>query len=158
MKKILLAIASVLVGGGALLVCLFVYVTFSIFENSEPGFWVDDPKNWERAMGYEQPENVIVVHSQYWQSEHFSNEYEFFFKIQADASYKELLLSEGNVVEAEGLAIENLASPQKGNIPQWFVSGNAEQYNIYVFDYAPENFRVFIDKESGEIYLADSQY
>jgi hypothetical protein len=38
------------------------------------GIWEDDPKNWKRAWGYSKPEEVVMPHSWYWRSPHWTRE------------------------------------------------------------------------------------
>lgn len=55
--------------------------------NPDAGAWMDDPKNWSRAFGQDLPAGVNVIHSYYWESDHFTYEYGCYFEIEASPEW-----------------------------------------------------------------------
>ena len=42
--------------------------------------------------------------------------------------------------------------------PSWFIPKPVEQYEVWVYADNPQsNFKIFIDKQSGDIFLSDFQ-
>ena len=46
------------------------------------GTWEDDPKNWKRAWGSSKPDEVVMPHSWYWRSPHWSREEAYGFQFR----------------------------------------------------------------------------
>jgi hypothetical protein len=122
------------------------------------GTWEDDPKNWGRAFDSIQPPDVTVVHSKYWRSPHWSYEFEYFFEIVPSAELKQQLFSDNSLRQLVGAE----ASKAQAGVPHgslsWFVPESSAGYEVWVFADDPRSrFMVFIDKESGHLFMTDSQ-
>jgi len=46
------------------------------------GRWEDDPGHWRRAWGYSKPPDVVIIHSWYWRSAHWTREEAYFFQFK----------------------------------------------------------------------------
>ena len=66
------------------------------------GEWDDDPKNWGRAFRSEKPAEVVVVHSRFVQTPHWSYEFAYFFEIEPDAALREQLFAENELTRLTG--------------------------------------------------------
>ena len=122
------------------------------------GEWEDDPDNWRRAFQSEQPPDVSVVHSWYWRSPHWSDEFQYFFEVVLTAELEEQLFTENRLRQLVG----EEAAAAKGRYfvqpPAWFAPKSVSEYEVWVFADEPRrNFTVFIDKASGNLFLTDYQ-
>lgn len=117
------------------------------------GTWVDDDQNFNRVFGFAKPQDVIVLHSFYWKSSHWSTEYRYFIALRAPSQF------------AEGLTRVSLATPRTpdettvnscGDKPQWFVPGPLTNYESWI----PKNndrYRMFRDKADGTLFVCDER-
>jgi hypothetical protein len=122
------------------------------------GTWDDDPHNWTRAFNSEKPNDVNVIHSKYWRSSYWTNEYQSFFEIENNEKLRAQLFSENSFIIIEDKEAEKAMLNYFGKKPEWFIPGKTADYNIYVYEKQLRgNFRVYINKRSGKIYLTDYQ-
>ena len=122
------------------------------------GTWEDDPKNWQRAFHTQKPDNVVVLHSKYYRSPHFTYEFQYFFEIEQNDLLEEQLFTQNELVkiEDEEHAKEEATSGVLVNAPEWFVPKKLRQYDMWRFKDEPQrNFRVFIDRQTGNLFLTD---
>ena len=93
------------------------------------GNWEDDPKNWKRAWGYSKPHDVVMPHSWYWRSPHWSREEAYFFQFRWHEELFNQFVANNNMSRSES---SREASPdycfQK---PSWFVPKDASAYDIW---------------------------
>ena len=118
------------------------------------GTWDDDPANWGRVFGGDKPDSVVVVHSHYWRSPHFTMEFEYFFEIAKDDEFQARFFRMNELVRLEGAKAEPRHFGEK---PAWFLPKPLGSYEVWTFAERPQNFRLFIDRETGEIFLTDYQ-
>ena len=122
------------------------------------GMWTDDPDNWKRAFRSQKPEDVVVLHSWYWRSSHFTYEFRYYFKIEANEGLEKQLLTENDFILMEDVDTWDVTRVFS-EAPDWFVEKPIQNYEVYRYrDEVNSNLLVFIDKESREIYLTDYQY
>lgn len=123
------------------------------------GTWENDPKNWGRAFESRKPPDMIVLHSKYWRSPHWSYEFEYYFAIAPNARLKEQLFTENKLKQITGDKSKEIAKEKiLYNVPAWFAPGDLTAYDVWVFAEEPDrNFIVLINKESGTLYLSDHQ-
>ena len=122
------------------------------------GTWEDDPGNWERAFNSSRPPDVVVVHSRYWRSPHWSHEFEYFLEIVPTPELREQLFTRNQLHEIKGVEAETAKSGFFGDKPPWFIPGEATQYEVWVYKEKPGgNFRVFVNKHNGHLFLTDHQ-
>jgi hypothetical protein len=122
------------------------------------GTWEDDPGNWDRAFGTRKPEDVVVLHSKYSRFPHFTYECEYFFEIRSNPGLKQELISQNKLVRPEGGAVGSALNDLSEAAPRWFAPKPMERYELWTIPDDPFNrFRVLVDKESGNLFLADLQ-
>jgi len=122
------------------------------------GTWEDDPANWNKAFRSTKPDDVIVVHSRYWRSPHWSYEAGYVFEIAANAALRQRLFSENRLVKLGGAAAAESKRLCFGECPVWFAPKPVEQYEVWGYAEEPKgNFRVLIDRDTGTIFLSDFQ-
>jgi hypothetical protein len=121
------------------------------------GTWEDDPDNWERAYGYDKPDDINVVHSWYWRSPHFTMEYELYMETTLNKDILHSFLSKGDLVERESAADERVEEMMNYNSqPAWFVPKALDKYEVWVGS-KPTAFELFIDRETGHLYWHEIQ-
>lgn len=119
------------------------------------GTWTDAPKNWQRAFRSTKPPDVVVVHSHYWRSSHWSLEFEYFFHIRANEALRQQLLTANEMVQ---LKHEESSEPVFfGKKPAWFLPKHLDSYEVWKYRIERNSsFRVFVDKENGDLFLTDN--
>ena len=118
----------------------------------------DYPKNWKRAFQSVKPPDVVVVHSKYWRSPHWTLEFEYFFEIAPNAALKTQLFTANKLRRVEGEEAERVRAKIFGDGPAWFAPKATSTYEVWVFDDEPErNFKVLVDKSSGHMFINDFQ-
>ena len=122
------------------------------------GTWDDDPKNWGRAFQSTKPPEVLVVHSKYWRSPHWSYEFQYFFEIAPNADLKKQLFTANKLRRLTGKEAVEARAKVFGDAPPWFAPKGLASYEVWVFADEPERkFKVLIDKSSGHIFMNDYQ-
>ena len=120
------------------------------------GRWDDEPENWKRAFGWTQPSHVVVVHSHYWRSPHWSYEAGYLFEIQPNDAFHTQLVREKGLRPVQSSEVLENARPCFGECPAWFVPKALESYEIWAdTENRGSNFRMFIDKESRAVFFGD---
>src|SRR5262245_59192054 len=110
------------------------------------GRWQDDPKNWARVFHSEKPPDVVVVHSEYWRSPHWSYEMEYFFEIAPNAALHSQLFSKNGLRRLVGSDASNVKGDVFGAVPSWFAPKSPEDYEVWVYsDDSAGHFKVLID-------------
>ncbi len=121
------------------------------------GTWTDSPKNWNRAFRSTKPPDVVVVHSYYWRSPHWSYEFEYFFHIKSNDALKHQLLTANELVQVYTNNAEQYGPHCFNEKPAWFIPKPADTYEHWAYRTdSNSNFRVFIDKENGDLFLTDN--
>ncbi|MDX9858609.1 MAG: hypothetical protein RBT76_12520 [candidate division Zixibacteria bacterium] len=119
------------------------------------GTWEDDPGNWQRAFNTRQPDDVTVVHSLYKRMPHFTYEFEYYFQIEANAALREQLFQGTDMVRVEGGGDVKRCHTSG---PSWFVPKAPEKYEVWrCRDRFECSFTVFIDTDTGDLFLTDRQ-
>lgn len=120
------------------------------------GTWLDAPGNWARAFASTPPPDVVVVHSSYWRSPHFTMEFEYFFQVRANAALRRQLFSANRLRALAGAERAAAFAHFFGAKPAWFLPGSPERYTVWVFAAEPgRHFRLFEDRQTGELFLTD---
>ena len=124
----------------------------------ESGTWKDDAQNWKRIFRAAKPDDVTVVRSWFWRSPHFTYEYEYYIQIQKNADLQKRLLAMNPMKQ---LALEKElqeAAAWSQHRPAWFVPKPVAQYDVWVYTNAPPSaFRLLIDRDTGDLFLSDTQ-
>lgn len=122
------------------------------------GIWDDVPQNWDRAFQSTKPDDVVVVHSRYWRAPHWTFEAGYMFEIQPNAALRVQLFGQNRLRKLQDAEIEDATRPCFGECPSWFAPKPLTEYEIWVYADSPNsNFRVLIDKKTGNIFLGDYQ-
>jgi len=122
------------------------------------GKWEDDAGNWKRAFQSTQPEDVVVVHSLYWRTSHWSFEAGYLFEIQPNEALRNQLLTENQLHELRASELAESERPCFGECPKWFAPKSLEDYEVWGYSNDPSSrFRVFIERSTGRIFVGDYQ-
>ena len=120
------------------------------------GTWEDDSKNFERILRVPQPKEVAVVHSRFWRSPHWSYEFEYFIQIQHNDDFRRRLFEHNKLktpnTDDEHKRITDFFQEK----PKWFIPRPLEQYEVWILSDEPgSHFRIFIDRDTGDIFASD---
>jgi hypothetical protein len=118
------------------------------------GKWVDDDRNFDRVFGFGKPPDVEVLHSYYWKSAHWSNEYRYFIALKASPKFTGGITSAA-VVASAARWTEALNSCG-GERPPWFLPKSPKNYEFWL-PKSRGGYRIFRDKSEGTLYLCDEQ-
>lgn len=123
------------------------------------GIWEDDPGNWERVFRSAPPDSLIVIHSKYWRSPHWSYEFGYYFQIAANHELMSQLFAQNELMrlkgEEAGAAINDILDAP----PEWFLPKEINAYEVWVqVKNTESNFLLFVDIHTGDLYLADYQF
>jgi len=101
------------------------------------GTWTDDLNNWSRAFGSTKPADVVVVHSKYWRSPHWTCEFEYFFKINANSALHHQLFTENKLEKIEGSDAKLATHEFFEDKPDWFLPKQADKYEVWTYKEEP---------------------
>ena len=123
----------------------------------ESGTWQNDSKNWKRVFGDDQPKDIKVLHSWYWRSPHFTYEFEYFLAIAPNDTFRKRALEPGKLLNLTPTSKEEREQVLRffHDKPSWFIPKPIESYEVWQGKPPQEHFRLFIDRETGELYLTD---
>lgn len=120
------------------------------------GTWEDDPENWKRAFGVEQPPDLRILHSRYWNSGHFTHEYAYYFEVEASPRWREGFWREHGLLQEPPERVMGSLPPLSGNnIPDWFAPGTSDQY--IKWEGAKDGLWVWVRKSDGRLFLHNRQ-
>jgi len=124
------------------------------------GTWTDSPKNWERAFGQKPPADIKITHSRYWRSPHFTLEFEYFFQIEPSEKLRKEFNAEGRLESFTPSTKDEQETIQRffEQKPEWFIPKSLDHYEIWkgkASDRDYERFRLFIDRETGTMFMTD---
>lgn len=135
---------------------LFIATCSSACGYFSSGTWEDDPSNWKRAFRSTKPPDVVVVHSKYWRSPHWSYEFQYFFEIAPNLPLKKQLFTANRLRLVTGTEAEEVRRRIFGEAPPWFAPKSTTEYEVWVFEGEPDrNFKILIDRSSGHLFLSD---
>ena len=116
------------------------------------------PHNWQRAFNSDPSVEITVVNSWYWRSAHFTLEFEYFFEVIAPDELRQDLIEYNNLQKIDSEVGVKDIDVYLHNKPEWFVPKELTAYDIYVEESNDINhFKIFIDPETGHIFLTDYQ-
>jgi hypothetical protein len=145
----LLAIAFLAIPRLRLLVLFFALQSTNI---QNAGTWEDDPQNWNRAFHQPQPTHVQVVHSKYWKSDHFTDEFAYFFELQASPEWKDAFLKKRSVQPIPPSQARSYRENMHDDLtPSWFAPDPVANYEVWD---KPGRFgSIWINKTNGNIFF-----
>lgn len=120
------------------------------------GTWSDDPKNWERAWGDPKPADIVMPHSWYWRSPHFTREEAYFFEFQPNATLQKGLIGENSLRMIAPVTKTTVAPDYCFPKPVWFSPEPLDQYEIWQGGNV-SNIWLLRSRNSGEMYLYSCQ-
>ena len=137
------------------LLCLALLPFFSACHES--GTWQNDAKNWKRVFGTDQPKDIKILNSWYWRSPHFTYEFEYFFALAPNEAFRKQALEPGKLLDFTPTTKEEKDQVQQffHDKPSWFLPNPIESYEIWQGKPPQEHFRLFIDRQNGELYFTD---
>ncbi len=115
-----------------------------------------ETKNAEKAYEYwsgsESPKEIELIKGEYYQSPHFSLEYELFLKFKSDEKWF------NDFVEYNKLELDTIKNDWSGwtELPEWFKTDN--NYKIYTRNQNDEfeRSRYFVNPENGICYIYET--
>jgi hypothetical protein len=118
--------------------------------NPNAGTWEDDAGNWQRAFQSEVPDDLIVIHSYYWMSDHFTTEYLYYFEIKPSAQWREDFFKKRKLVKIDA-ATARISNFNANSRPAWFLPETVESYDVW--DIKGYSGSVFINKKTGHLFF-----
>ena len=124
---------------------------------NESGTWQNDAKNWKRAFGTDAPKGIKVLNSWYWRSPHFTHEFEYFFAVAPHHSFRKQALESGRLIQITASTKQEEEQVRQffHEKPSWFIPKPLESYDVWQGKPPQEHFRLFIDRETGELFLTE---
>ena len=115
------------------------------------GTWDDDAGNWKRAFGSIKPDDVTVVHSKYWKSNHFTEEHMYYFEIEAAPEWRDIFLKQRGFAEVSPTSARSFRmNNHDDGVPDWFAPDPVGLYDVW--DNAGFG-SVWINKTTGHIFF-----
>lgn len=108
----------------------------------------DSEKAFEYWAGYEPPKNFELFNGEFYQSPHFSLEYEVYLKFRTTSEWWNEYIEENN------LKIDNEDWTKRVDAPEWFKPYKG--YMKYSRNDGFDHSRYFFHKESGLCYIYES--
>jgi len=118
------------------------------------GTWTDNEDNFKRVFGFARPNEVQVLHSYYWKSAHWSTEYRYYIELKAPNKFVDGLTSSTLMTRATASATDSGVCG--GERPKWFLAKSPERYEMWQ-PKSSAKYRVYRDKEDGELYVCDER-
>lgn len=116
------------------------------------GTWEDDPQNWNRAFNQPQPADIRVVHSKYWKSDHFTDEFAYYFELHASPEWKDAFLKKRSVQLVPPAEARSYRQNMHDDLtPAWFAPDPVENYEVW--DQPGRFGSVWINKTNGNIFF-----
>jgi hypothetical protein len=137
---------------GYLIVMTDPYIPIFLSGYLKAGTWNDSPKNWNRAFGQCTPAGVSVIHSYYWQSNHFTDEHIYFFEVKAPIEWRDAYLQGRKVERVDSFQAMSFRD-QNGyeHTPKWFMPDSVDNYDVW--DEPGNNGSIWINKTNGHIFF-----
>lgn len=122
------------------------------------GTWEDDPKNWGRYFETIKPDDVVVVHSKYWRSPHWTFEFRCLFEIAPTPELTNQLFTQNRLRRLTESELSDADMQLTGDdVPNWFPK------DIFLLEawkyegYPGSSFRLFVDPATGHLFMTDEQ-
>lgn len=116
----------------------------------DAGTWKDDPGNWRRAFGEDPTQDVSVVHSYYWGSDHFTHECIYFFEVKAEPAWREAFIRTRNCVPVASSNACCFDVHYEGT-PDWFVPKPVQQYEVW--DRPGHHGSLWLNRTNGHFFF-----
>jgi len=120
------------------------------------GIWENDDKNWSRAYGFPLPDSIKLINSWYWRSPHWTLEQAMFFEAKYNEGVKNSYILDTTIIELP--YSDTIKISFFNDKPKWFLPKPYKFYNIWKGNRNEfDNFLLFMDKESGNLFWTDFQ-
>lgn len=138
---------------------LFPILLAITFGCSRSGTWEDDPKNFERAFRQRPHEDAVIVRSWYWRSPHWTHEFAYFFHFRASENFQKFLFDNNKLKQPETPSERQMVAEFSHTKPTWFIPKHSDVYDVWIYADDPQShFRIFIDKTTQDIFVADFSF
>ena len=122
------------------------------------GKWEDDPKNWERAWGNSKPDDIIMVHSWYYRSAHWTREEVYYFQFKwHEELFQRFIDANGMRKQIGGLEEKRNPTSFCLGKPAWFIPKPGPAYDLWECPPPDPDWDapclLFRDKATNEIFL-----
>lgn len=120
---------------------------------SSAGEWTEDPENVERAWGIELPPDVVLEHSTYWRSPHFTCEEVYFFQFSPNQVVRQALIDANAWMPKDAASFDRTDTCRE--IPTWFPPKPQSVYDAWSRSDDSTNPAgwVFEDRETGTWFV-----
>jgi hypothetical protein len=109
--------------------------------------------HFKSAMNLPKPEDIVILHCDYWSSDHpVWLEHYFSFELEADSTFFNELIEHNGMVKYHDK--HGVISQE----PDWYLPKDVEHYEGYYAEDDFDDFKIFRDLESGHIFIRGSQY
>jgi hypothetical protein len=120
------------------------------------GTWENDNKNWSRAYNFPIPDSVVLLHSWYWRSPHWTMEQAMYFEIEYNKDVKDNYLSDPTLILLPAKDTINIGFYNYK--PKWFLPKPYRFYKIWKGNKDEiDHFMLFEDDINGHLYWTDYQ-
>ncbi|HYI12596.1 MAG TPA: hypothetical protein VEK57_26330 [Thermoanaerobaculia bacterium] len=102
------------------------------FACGRAGTWEDDPRNFERAWGRKAPPGLVVKHSRYWRSTHFTREEAYYFQFGANRDLTDGFIDENSMQPMSDAGTRTLDDETCFDRPAWFAPRPLHEYEIWI--------------------------
>jgi len=120
------------------------------------GSWENDKQNWQRAYNTSVPDSIILIHSYYWKSTHWTLEQAMFFETEYNERIIKNFLSDSSLIKMNTADTTIITFFEKK--PKWFVPKPYHHYSIWKgVKNNNDNFLLFLDQENRHLYWTDYQ-
>jgi hypothetical protein len=98
---------------------------------------------------------IKVVHSKYWRSDHFTFEYLYYFEVEATPEWREAFLKEKKLILVPtASAMSYRSTTHSDATPSWFAPEPVDLYDTYDLPGYPGS--VWINKSNGHIFFEEA--
>ena len=118
------------------------------------GTWIDDPGNFKRVFDFEKPPEVMVIHSYYWKSPHWTVEYRYYIALKGPRKFGDGLTDPSLMTPT--IADESKVDSCGDQKPEWFLPKPLSQYDAWI-PKTDDRYRVFRDKGDGTVFVCDQR-
>lgn len=121
------------------------------------GEWSDDPGNFERAWGMPAPGNLVIRHSWYWRSPHFTREEALYFHFARNAEVMRGFIDANRLQPVRDPASVDVSEYSCFSRPAWFAPKSRAAYNAWVSPPDASRALVLEDRTTGDFFISGCQ-
>lgn len=115
------------------------------------GTWENGDTVWEKTFNTEKPKEITILNSKIWVSSHWSYEFQSFMEVKSNKKLMDAFEKQYELENSSDFQVVEITEK-----PLWFTPKTEEHYiikesNLY------NDFKIFIDKETKNIFITCSQ-